>query len=403
MDIKLSQAFKPALETDKRYRVIFGGAGSGKSYFVGQETLLNMLSGPEYHYLVVRKTGRSIRDSVFRSLTSLISEYDLESYFRINNTEMSIRCVTGSTLITNGLDNVEKLKSISGINRIWVEEASEITEEDFNQLDLRMRGDSSKVGYQMTVTFNPISETHWLKKRFFDVGDEQAFTLKTTYLDNPFLDEQYIQTLNNLKQVDENYYNIYALGEWGSLGKLVYSNWSKEDLTDVMDSFDNLFTGIDFGFSDDPSTIITAHYDSKRDIVYIIDEFKGFGYHIDMLAEQYNKMRTAHYVTCDNAEPRSIAELKRYGVPALAATKGGDSVLHGIQWLQSKKIVVHKDCIETVKELSSYKWKLDKDGNALPKPEDDNDHMLDALRYALESEMVGGGRLKTISKDFLRL
>ena len=362
-----------------------------------------MLGSSDYHYLVVRKTGRSIRDSVFRSLMSLISEYDLESYFRINNTEMSIRCVTGSTLITNGLDNVEKLKSISGINRIWVEEASEITEEDFNQLDLRMRGDSSKVGYQMTVTFNPISETHWLKRRFFDVGDDQAFTLKTTYLDNPFLDDQYIQTLNNLKQVDENYYNIYALGEWGSLGKLVYSNWSKEDLTDVMDSFDNLFTGIDFGFSDDPSTIITAHYDSKRDIVYIIDEFKGFGYHIDMLAEQYNKMRTAHYVTCDNAEPRSIAELKRYGVPALAATKGGDSVLHGIQWLQSKKIVVHKDCIETVKELSSYKWKLDKDGNALPKPEDDNDHMLDALRYALESEMVGGGRLKTISKDFLRL
>ncbi len=168
-----------------------------------------MASDPDYRYLVVRKTGQSIRHSVFQLLSDIILDNDLSDIFVINKTEMAISCKNGARLITSGLDNVEKLKSVAGINRCWIEEASEITEQDFNQLDLRLRG-KNKLGYQLTMTFNPISELHWLKRVFFDIGDENAFVLKTTYQDNVHLDEKYRETLERLKEQDYQYYRIYA-------------------------------------------------------------------------------------------------------------------------------------------------------------------------------------------------
>lgn len=387
MEIKLNPAYKDAHVTDARYRVLYGGAGSGKSHFTAQEVLLNMLTDGNYSYLIVRKTSKSIRNSVFRLLTEMISEANLASYFKINKTEMTIHCVTGSGLITSGLDDVEKLKSVANINRVWVEEASEISETDFNQLDLRLRG-QSKVGYQLTLTFNPISETHWLKKSFFDVGRPDSFVLKTTYKDNKFLDDKYISTLIELEKQDYQYFRIYALGEWGSIGNIIYSNWEKQDLSDVKDTFDNTFNGLDFGFADDPTAFVRLHLDTKRKIVYIFDEFALRGLFIDDIAKELQSRISSEYITCDSAEPRSVQDLKRNGVKALAAKKGPGSIEHGIKWLQGHKIVVDASCTETIKELSTYKYKEDKDGNVIAKPVDQNNHILDALRYGLESEMV---------------
>jgi phage terminase large subunit len=161
MKLLMNRAYKGAKEAKQRYRVMYGGAGSGKSYYVAQETLLNMLSDGGYSYLVVRKTGKSIRNSVFQLLVTMIEEYELTGLFMANKTDMSLFCVTGARLVTSGLDDTEKLKSIFGINRIWVEEANEISENDQKDLDLRMRG-INRLGYQMTMTFNPISELHWL-------------------------------------------------------------------------------------------------------------------------------------------------------------------------------------------------------------------------------------------------
>lgn len=386
MKITLNSAYKEARKTNKRYRIIYGGAGSGKSHYVGQEALLNMLSSKEYHYLVVRKTGKSIRNSVFSLLTTLIDEYELRSYFNVNKTEMSITCVSGSTLITSGLDDVEKLKSVANVNRLWVEEASEITEKDFNQLDLRLRG-TSKVGYQLTLTFNPISELHWIKKLFFDIGKKNSFILKTTYKDNSHLDDNYINTLNELKKQDYQYFRVYALGEWGSTGNMVYNNWEKQDLSGIMETFDNHRNGLDFGFSQDPNAVIRTHYDPKRKTIYIIDELYETEQHLDDLAIKLEKMIGHEYITCDSSEPRSIADLKRKRIKAKGAKKGAGSIEHGIKWLKSHKIIVHEDCINTIKELSSYRWKEDKDGNVMNKPSDMNNHLLDALRYAYEDDM----------------
>lgn len=379
----MNRAYKKAKFSKARYRVLYGGAGSGKSHFVAQETLLNMLSDKRYSYLVVRKTGKSLRNSVFRLLCDLISEYDISSAFTINKTEMSIICKTGASLITSGLDDVEKLKSIANINRIWVEEASEITEKDFNQLDLRLRG-LSELGYQLTLTFNPISELHWLKRSFFDLGRSDSFVIKTTYKDNDFLDDSYIKTLMELEKQDYQYYRIYALGDWGSLGNLIFTNWEKQEFDPG--AFDNYFNGLDFGFADDPTAFIRVHHDKKRKTIYVIDEFYKRSEFIDEIAGELKQIIRQELITCDSSEPRSIADLKRHGIRAIPAKKGPGSIEHGIKWLQSHKIIVHPRCSETIKELTSYKWREDKDGNVIPKPVDINNHLIDALRYALEME-----------------
>ena len=358
-----------------------------------------MLSSPDYSYLVVRKTNRSIRHSVYQLIINLISEYNLNKYFTINKNDMSITCTTGSRLITSGLDDVEKLKSISGINRIWVEEASEISEGDFSQLDLRMRG-HNPYGHQMTLTFNPISELHWIKRKFFDVGMKDSFILKTTYKDNAFLDQAYIDRLERLVDEDLQFHRIYTLGEWGSLGNLIFTNWEKQDLSQVQASFDNIHNGLDWGFADDPLAFIRCHYDSTRRTLYIFDELHMKGAHNDESAAEVLNLISREIVICDSAEPKSIADYKRHGVNALPSKKGPGSVEHGVRWLQGQKIIVDEKCINTIKELSSYKWREDKDGNIQPKPVDLNNHFIDALRYALEPVM-SEKKLRTISKSTL--
>jgi len=385
--IDLNAVYKQAKLSKARYRVIFGGSGSGKSHYVAQETILNMLDNGEYQYLIIRNTGKSIRQSVFQLLVTLISDYNLANYFTVNKTEMAINCVNGARLITSGLDDVEKLKSVVGINRIWVEEASEISESDFQQLDLRMRGKNS-LGYQMTLTFNPISELHWIKKKFFDVGMADSFILKTTYRDNTHLDDQYIKRLENLQHEDYQYYRIYTLGEWGTLGNVIFTNWEKMDLSEYRARFDNYYNGIDFGFSSDPLAFIRVHYDKKHKTLFVTDEICQTELHNDQASEMIKPIIQNEIVYCDSAEPKSIADLKRNGINAKGAKKGKDSILYGIKWLQGNKIVVDPKCVNFIKELSAYKWREDKDGNTIPKPVDMNNHLIDALRYALEIEML---------------
>lgn len=390
MIIDLNSSYKEAKNSNARYRILYGGSGSGKSHYVAQEIILNMLENKHYNYLVIRKVGKTLRHSVFRLLVDLINEYDLNSYFVINKTEMAINCGSGAKLITSGLDDVEKLKSITGINRVWIEEATEISEKDFQQLDLRLRG-KSPINFQITMTFNPISELHWLKKSFFDVGKENTFVLKTTYLDNDFLDEEYKRVLHHLKNEDYQYYRIYALAEWGTLGNLIFTNWEKADLSVQKKSFDNYFNGLDWGFSVDPTAFVRCHYDKTRKTIYITDEFYARELFIDDVANEIKSIVGNEIVSCDSSEPRSIADLRRHGINTRTADKGPGSVEHGIKFLQGHKIIIDNSCVNMIKELTSYKWKEDKDGNIIPRPVDANNHLIDGLRYSLETEMTQRG------------
>lgn len=230
IDIKISKrvfnkAFIPYLDNDKRYLVFYGGAGSGKSFFIVERYIYKMLKSKKFNLLVVRATGKSNRDSTFALFKQVINKWNLNAHFKINESDLRIKCLlNGNEIIFSGLDDVEKLKSITfskgELTDVWMEEASEVLEADFNQLDVRLRGKGTKK--QIVISFNPIDINHWLKKRFFDRTDDNIEIFHSTYKTNEFLDDDYKRLLESYKETDEYYYNVYCLGQWGVLGKTVF-------------------------------------------------------------------------------------------------------------------------------------------------------------------------------------
>lgn len=214
-------AFRELLFDEHRYLVLCGGGGSGKSIFAGRKVLERVIYEKGHRWLVCRKVAKTLRDSCFAQLRGQIAEHYPKCRAKVNKSDMRITFPNGSEILFAGLDDVEKLKSIYDITGIWIEEASEITEADFNQLDIRLRTDFDQY-LQMILSFNPISITHWLKKRFFDQVDERATTHRSTYKDNRFLTEEAIATLEAFRDSDPYYYQVYCLGEWGVTGKTVF-------------------------------------------------------------------------------------------------------------------------------------------------------------------------------------
>ena len=194
-----------------------GGAGSGKSIFAVQKIILRITTEPKHRILCVRKVATTLRNSIFQLFVDKLIEYGIYSEFNINKSEMRFtHGPTGNEIILHGMDDQEKIKSIAGITGVWCEEATELDEMDFNQLELRVRGETQNYK-QFIITFNPISETHWLKARFFDVPDSDTFLLNTTYIDNKFLDADYIKHLQERVKHNQNLYKVYVLGEWGKV------------------------------------------------------------------------------------------------------------------------------------------------------------------------------------------
>ena len=220
-----NKAFIQYLDNDKRYLVFYGGAGSGKSFFIVERFIYLMLKSKMFNLLVVRKTGKSNRDSTFALFKQIISKWNLSKYFKINESDLRVKSLLNNNeVVFAGLDDVEKLKSITfskgELTNVWIEEASEVLEADFNQLDVRLRGKGTKK--QIVISFNPIDINHWLKKRFFDRSSDNVEVFHSTYKDNDFLDEDYKKLLESYKETDEYYYNVYCLGQWGVLGKTVF-------------------------------------------------------------------------------------------------------------------------------------------------------------------------------------
>ncbi|MBR7082314.1 MAG: PBSX family phage terminase large subunit [Oscillospiraceae bacterium] len=218
---RTNPAFRRLYFAKTRYLVLMGGGGSGKSIFAGDKVLSRVTCEAGHRWLVCRKVARTMRESVFRQIVSQAKKYPRADGLKVNKSEMMIEFPNGSQIIFAGLDDVEKLKSIYSITGIWVEEASEITESDFNQLDIRLRGETPYYK-QIILTFNPVSVTHWLKSRFFDREDENATIHHSTYRDNIFLDEDSARVLESYKDTDRYYYTVYCLGEWGVTGNTVF-------------------------------------------------------------------------------------------------------------------------------------------------------------------------------------
>jgi len=370
-----NDVYIPYLETNTRFEIFYGGAGSGKSKFIAQKKIYQHLKDKR-KTLIVRKVGKTSRHSTFSEINQVISEWNLSKLFKVNKSDMEIKSPKGSFIFT-GLDDVEKLKSISGITDIWIEEANELTEEDLEQLNLRLRGKSDTL-MQITLSFNPISALHWLKKRFFDVKQEDCTILKTTYKDNRFLDQNYIDQIEGLKNRDKVFYEIYALGNWGILGNLVFTNYEVKEFDN--NAFNKHYVGLDWGYNDPAALVKVAYHDKE---LWICDEF----YHTELtnteLMEQLTDYST-YYITADSSEPARIKEFNQNGYIMASAIKGKDSIKFGIDFIRRHKINIHPSCINFLNEIQQYSYEKDKNGNTLETPIDMNNHLIDALRYAIE-------------------
>jgi len=398
INVKANKAYIPYFNKSQFTQIYYGGSSSGKSYFLASKVVLDNLNG--VNWLVCRNVATTIGMSVFNEITKAISNMGLTKYYKINRSTMSVTCLLNNRqILFAGLDDAEKIKSVTPIDdvlhRIWIEEATEVKREAYKQLTKRLRGNTkSKFSKCVILSFNPILRSHWIYKEFFGEwqDDKTSFEnnrlsiLKTTYKDNLFLTDDDRKQLED--ETDEYYYQVYTLGNFGVLGHVIFKNWHTEDLSSLIPTFDRIHNGLDFGYSVDPNALIRVHLDKKRKKIYVFDEWYQAGMSDSELIRLLKSKIGTQYVTCDSAEPKTIDFLYANDIRAVAAVKGADSVNRGIRWLQDYEIIVDFRCQNFKNEIEQYHWKEDRKGNVMAMPADVNNHLIDALRYALCDEIL---------------
>lgn len=387
------------LDNMARTQIIYGGSGSGKSVFLAQRAVVDVLKGGR-NYLVCRAVGRTIRGSVYSEINKVINTWGIGKFFKINKSDMLVTCSNKYQIIFAGLDDIEKLKSLTpmvgAITDIWIEEATETDRGTVKQLYKRQRGGDETIPKRLTMSFNPIMQNHWIYEEYFsnisltdkqtEYKSDELSILKTWYIHNLFLTPEDVRDLEN--ETDKYYYNVYTLGNWGILGNVIFTNWTVQDLSEMQAQFTNTRNGLDFGFSSDPAALSRSHYDRMHKTIYIFDELYEVGLTNPELAGMLTPIVGREPVVCDSAEPKSIRELNDNGINARPARKGKDSVNFGVQWLQQQSIVIDNTCINTRNEFQQYKWQEDKNGVAIRRPVDKHNHIIDGTRYAYEDDMV---------------
>lgn len=381
-----SNIFNPLLwklnKANTRYVISYGGAGSSKSYTQTQLEIINALQHKE-KLLVIRKVNATLKDSVIALFKSILNDWNLNSFYSENKTDQTIDFTNGSQILFKGLDDPEKIKSIAGITRVWVEEATELAQTDFQQLNLRLRG---RDDLQITLTFNPIDEEHWIKSFFFDnpATRDKTTIIKTTYLDNKFIDDTYKEVLESYKEIDKNYYKIYALGEFGGITEgRIYPAWQ------TVDNFPAIphWYGLDFGYTNDPTAIVKTATANERTY------FQEMCYQTELTNPEIAKLLiesgyNGEVVFCDSAEPKSIEELIRCGINAMPANKGQGSIMAGIDKLRAMKCIICGYSPNLERENKYYQWKELPPNRQTPNKRFDNtpkdwmNHLMDACRYA---------------------
>lgn len=383
-----------------RYRVVKGSRASKKSKTTALWYIYNMMKYPDANLLVIRKTFRTLKDSCYKELKWAVKRLKVAHLWDFTLSPLeAVYKPTGQRIYFRGLDDPLKVTSIAVdvgcLCWMWIEEAYEIMkEDDFNILDESIRGETPPGLFkQITITFNPWNERHWLKKRFFDAPpDADILAITTNYKCNEWLDAADLKVFETMKEKNPRRYAVAGLGNWGIVDGLVYENWKEEafnleDIKHCKSAF-----GLDFGYTNDPSAFFVGFVDIENKKLYVWDEIyeKGMSNRriYDAITEAgYNKER----ITGDSAEPKSIDELKGYGLRIKGAEKGKDSIKNGIQWIQDLEIIIHPRCVNFLTEISNYQWDKDKFGTTLNVPIDDFNHLMDAMRYALEKFIKNKG------------
>ena len=399
--------YLPYLEDfSTRFIVFYGGAGSGKSFFCAQRLIYKALKSRR-KILVLRKVNRTTKASTFQLLLDVLSQFNILNYCKVNRTDFTIELPNGSMFLCMGLDDPEKIKSITGLTDAWLEEATEFTLDDFSQVNLRVR-DPNAENQEICLSFNPVSKASWCYLQFFAENPElEEFrktvrVVHTNYLDNPHLPQDYIDALLMMKATNEVYYKIYALGEFGSLDKLVYNNWQKMDF-DPANIKGQLLCGLDFGYTNDPTAFVSSYLVENERRIYVFKEWGGTGYLNDAIADQIREMGFAKsIIIADSAEQKSIEEIRRKGIQRIKpCVKGQGSILQGIQKLQQYELIIHPSCVNIIEELENYSWKKDKATNEyINEPVDAYNHYLDSLRYSLQC-VDARAQLTSMNKNLL--
>lgn len=377
-----------------RYRVCKGSRASKKSKTTALNIIKRMMQYPEANTLVIRKVFRTLKDSCFTELKWAINRMGVQAYWEVKESPLEMTySPTGQKIYFRGLDDPIKVASITvehgNLCWCWIEEAYEITsEEDFNMLDESIRGavpEGSNLFKQITLTLNPWNERHWIKKRFFDFPQPNTLAITTNYLCNEWLDESDLSVFRAMEENNPRRYRVAGLGEWGITEGLIYENWKERAF--ALNEVAGLQTvsGLDYGYTNDPTAFFIGFIDCKHKKLYVWDEiYKNGMSNLKIYEEIKNAGYSKEVITADSAEPKSNDELSMYGLKIRAALKGKDSVMHGIQYLQGFEIVIHPRCVNFITEISNYTWRKDKFGKTINEPEDDFNHLMDAMRYAVE-------------------
>ena len=390
---KIGMGYREFWFSKHRYLVCKGGRGSKKSTTAAMKVLWLIMKQPLTNALVIRRVFNSHKDSTFAQLKWAAENLGVRHLFKFSLSPLEITYLpTNQKILFRGMDNVMSITSITVekgyLNIVWVEEAYQLNDEsEFNKLDMSIRG-SLPEGYfkQFIITFNPWSDSSWLKRRFFDVQDDNVLALTTTYHCNEFLGPDDIALFEQMKIRNPRRYSVEGEGNWGVAEGLVYENFIVQDFDyreiGKRKNAEAIF-GLDFGYVHDETAFICAIADQDAKELYIFDEhYQKAMVNSEIASMIKYKGYAKEVIFADCAEPKSIEEIKRAGIMRIKpAAKGPDSIRNGIQFIQDYKLIVHPKCENTLIELNNYCWDT-KDGVAINKPIDAYNHLLDALRYA---------------------
>lgn len=382
-----------------------GSAGSGKSKDTAINYITRLMADKGRNLVCIRKSDITNRDSTYAELVGAIYNMlgsQAEKYWTILKSPLQLTCKkNGNMIIFRGMNDDkqrEKLKSITfqkgKLTDVWIEEATELTQADFEIIDDRLRGELPEGQfYQIRMTFNPVNKNHWIKKVFFDRQDDDVLTHHSTYLMNRFIDDAYKRRMERRKEVDPEGYLIYGLGEWGEIGGLILHNWEVKEISQNLNDYDDVAIGQDFGFNHANAILLLG---IKDDNIYIMKELICYEKETAEIIPLANDIPRNKTMWCDSAEPDRIKTWKGAGFRAKGVDKGGSkgSVKAQIDWLKGvvekgkviqRKIYVDPSCTHTIKELQQWKWKKDeRTGEYLDEPVPIEDDAMAALRYGVE-------------------
>ena len=375
-----------------RYEIYYGGGGSGKSYGAAQKIVIKAV-GNKRRVLVIRKVDRTLKDSIYSLIKSVLSVGGIP--YQENKSEMRLSLPNGSEFLFKGLDDPEKIKSITDITDIVIEEATELTEDDFTQLDIRLRPPESVGRPQIYLMFNPVSKVNWCYKHWFSGPiPEKSKIIHSTYKDNKFLTREYVDMLENLINTNPTYYKIYCMGEFTTLDKLVFPVVNKQiiDLEEIKTY--PFWAGLDFGYINDPTALTWGRINPKAKQLYITGEYDKKGMVNEEIAQTIKSLGLSkEVIVADSAEKKSIEEIRRKGIHRIRpAEKGPDSVRHGIDTIMGYQIIVDERCPHTIDEFENYTWQKDKTtGEYINKPIDMFNHHIDSIRYGIQGVLKRSG------------